>query len=1116
MKCVWIACQLGWLALGACLSDAAGADAEPKGAQPQAAFTIRADWFDRGNVRVSTSGESYADKYPCIWNAGKLPNQSEYDVEFPVTADYTFVALYTAHSSRPVDIYLDGQKVHQGFAGVTGSWQTSHAKWEAQCTMRVTAGRHTIKLLCPGPCMPHICAFRLESPVPFPEDWRLCRQLVQEKLEETAAESGEGYVCGYPREPPPVYDYHQPFERTPPPTPRAHRILEFLLVGKGKYQVEAEVVETGGQPDGSAANNELLQERDVGMGQTPWVARLSVKIDDQRTLADTLSLSPEHLEKMLRHVVELVDDFRTMLGVKPDFLESERGQAVRMLDELHRLLAQPDAQSKWEQFYQAYVAAYRLKNRVAIQNPLIDFDKLLLAKRLCYDTSHIYTTYYDGSHRYKPGSGLFVLSPVRPDGHVRNLTGELATDAIYRDPDLSFDARRVLFSYKPDLPTPCRIYEVGIDGEDLRRLTDSEYDDVDPCYLPDGRVMFVSTRCRRVTLCHNAFTVSVLYTMNRDGSEIRCISPNPVHDFKPSVMPNGQITFTRWEYVDKHLGNQQSLWAGNPDGTRITHIAGNHFGPLTWWEPFRVPNSRYYVCVLAPHMPLACGPVALVDPIHTYASPAIFENITPELPPPTHFSWLRKDVGYYTYAYPLSEKYFIVSYCYGPDDRDPTGYALYLLDRWNNRDLIYRDPELGCFEPLPVRSRPVPPLIVPRGPGRSHEQEPQQSTEQEGQTGTFYVADVYQGLPGIERGEVKYLRVIEEIPKPVSADCPGFAIQYPVISNRGHLAAKRLWGTVPVEPDGSAHFAAPADKALYFSALDESFMEIQRMRSFTMVRPGERFGCVGCHEPKHTAPVNLGAIALRRPPSQITPPPEAGVHAPDFYYDVQPVLDRHCAECHSGAEPKGDVDLSPDYTTLFNVAYETLTGKELVKYVCDYTVDSLPTRGPKYYGSHASKVVEAILTSHREEDRVRMPPEDFRRLVTWIDCNSPYYGTYTFTRPGTVGGRELFAAHKGALEEVYKRRCQSCHEGGPDGILCRIRLPEVEKTRALLAPLAEAAGGEESCQPVVFSDRSDPDFQKLVTILKQVESESKANPRADMLDCRPPLLDPECRYVYRP
>ena len=145
-----------------------------------------------------------------------------------------------------------------------------------------------------------------------------------------------------------------------------------------------------------------------------------------------------------------------------------------------------------------------------------------------------------------------------------------------------------------------------------------------------------------------------------------------------------------------------------------------------------------------------------------------------------------------------------------------------------------------------------------------------------------------------------------------------------------------------------------------------------------------------------------------------------------------------------------------------------------------------------------------------------MPPEDFRRLVTWIDCNCPYYGTYTFTRPGTIGGRELFAPHKAALEDVYKRRCQSCHEGGPDAILYRLRLPDVAKSRPLLAPLAAAVGGEASCQPAVFTDPSDPDFQKLVGIFNQLKAEADGNPRVDMLGRRPRLLDPECRYVYRP
>ncbi|MFW6162407.1 MAG: hypothetical protein ACODAJ_06525, partial [Planctomycetota bacterium] len=235
---------------------------------------------------------------------------------------------------------------------------------------------------------------------------------------------------------------------------------------------------------------------------------------------------------------------------------------------------------------------------------------------------------------------------------------------------------------------------------------------------------------------------------------------------------------------------------------------------------------------------------------------------------------------------------------------------------------------------------------------------------------------------------------------------------------------------------------------------------------------------------------------------------------PDFYHDVQPVLDRHCGECHAAPKPKGGVDLSPDYTNLFNVAYETLVRKGLTNYVNIYQVSTLVTRPPKYYGSHASKVVHALRTTHK--DRVKMPPEDWRRFVTWIDSNAPYYGTYAYARPGTRGGREIFARQRKALTAVHKRRCAGCHGGNPESTLFRIRLDDVAKTRALLAPLAKAAGGAQSCKKAVFADRNDADYRKLAALYAQVKAECDARPRADMRDRRPPATDPQCRYVYRP
>ena len=1106
--------RLAWcLGLTALLAAASAAPAADS-------FTIRADWFDRGNVDNRGVARGYSDKFPCIVNAGPVPNVAEYDIEFPVTADYTLRALYAAQTSRPVKILLDGKLLAEGIKEVTGSWSTSRAKWFEETTARIAKGKHTIRLQR-ADCIPHICALRFESPVAFPKGWVLDRRAFKKAKAAAVASKKDqpGFVGFYTLNPPDSYDYRQPHDNIPLPTPRAHRVLEYALIpGTHKVEARIEQVGSGAKADAGAKDptrNELLvQGPRVVEASSDWVAHLSVKLGAKRAERDTLSLSPAHLRKMVDHTLELILNFRDLPGVAADYLAKEGAQAAHMGDFVGALLKEKDSEAKWQRFYALYVEAYKLKNRVALSNPLIDFASVVLAKRLTYNTSHIYTIYYDGSGRWKAGSGMFSLSPVRPDGKLTCLTPTMKPDGIYRDTELSWDGEKVLFSFKPDPKSPYRIYEMNVDGSGLKALTNSKYDDVDPCYMADGRIAFISTRSERVTLCHNAFTVSNLYTMDADGKNVRCNSTNTIHDFTPSVLADGQLAVSQWRYVDKHVGNNQSLWRCNPDGTRMVHVAGAHFGPVTFWGARQVPGSQRIACVLGPHMPYAVGPVALVDPMWTHSSPQVYTNLTPEIPPPSHASWQRPQSGFYADVFPLSDDYFLVSYCYGPDNRDPMGYAIYLLDRWNNRDLVYRDAELSAFEPFPVAPRPEPTTISPSE--KPVVAAPRHADPASTDWGTFYVLDVYQGLDGIPAGEVKYIRVTEEIPKPVSSRTRGHRLQNPAISDSGHFALKRLWGTVPVEADGSAHFKAPANKAIYFSALDADFMEVQRMRTFFTAAPNERVGCVGCHERKTTSPRIVDALALRREPSDITPPADGGVHAPDFYYDVQPVLNKHCVQCHGGAAPKGGVDLSPDYTNLFNVAYETLVRRGLTSYANIYQISTLLTRPPKYYGSHASKVVQVVRTTHKAKKRVNVPPEDWRRFVTWIDSNAPYYGTYTYMRPNTAGGREIFARQKGAMGDVHKRRCATCHGGSPEPKLFRIRLDDLAQTRALLAPLAKAAGGAQSCKQIVFADKADPDYQKLAALYAQVKAECEQTPRVDMRDTRPPATDPKCRYVYRP
>jgi hypothetical protein len=276
----------GWLAwmLVLCWGAAGRSAAEPAGS-----FTLRADWFDRGNVRISTSGQDYADKYPCIWNAGQLPNQAEYDLDFPVAADYTLVALYTAAGSRPVDIYLDGKKLHQGFASVTGNWQTSHARWERQCTVHITQGKHTVNLLCPS-CMPHICALRFESPVPLPAGWKLARAVQR------------------PRPKP-----------AEPTVPQAHRLLASAILAGGA-ELRTEVVRSGDDAGlDPASRNELLQADAAGeASMAPWVARISIRLPGGATEGDVLALAPARIRKMLAHADWLIADYRVVEGTHAD------------------------------------------------------------------------------------------------------------------------------------------------------------------------------------------------------------------------------------------------------------------------------------------------------------------------------------------------------------------------------------------------------------------------------------------------------------------------------------------------------------------------------------------------------------------------------------------------------------------------------------------------------------------------------------------------------------------------------------------------------------------------------------------------------------------------------
>ncbi len=659
------------------------------------------------------------------------------------------------------------------------------------------------------------------------------------------------------------------------------------------------------------------------------------------------------------------------------------GFAAR-IERLKEEVARAEDAADWKALY---IKVRWVRRRLLMSHPLLDFDRLLINKRpppLFGVASHMCDQYL--GRWSEPGPGLCILESWRENPRCRQLLkGKLPTGCVLH-PDLSFDAKRVIFSFcdhtvpgleawrnRPDLvlttmnpfraaalrqaePAARRrvldsrvvqhiiraarrqffIYEMDLETGRVRQLTGTPDDpmtgsdgrqtalieDFDPCYLPGGGFVFVSTRCQAYGRCHaGRYAPSyVLYRADRDGKSIERISFGEVNEWEPSVLPDGRIVFCRWDYINRDNQPFEGLWACRPDGTNVVHFYGNYTrDPCMISEPRAIPGSHKVVATACGHHCYTAGSIIVIDPDNGQDGQSPIERVTPEVPLPEMEGWPQEN---YATPWPLSEQLFLVAYApdplgWGRPAPRPNGYGIYLIDTLGGRELIYRDPQNSSFSPIPLRPRPVPPVLA-------------STVRHDTDEGVFTVLDVYQTRPdiaaGIRRGSVRELRVIRIYPQPT----PG----RPFSSAVANEVVKGIVGTVPVEPDGSVAFRAPADVPLMFQLLDEHGMAVMTMRSQVWVRPGEVLGCIGCHEPRNTASgvVEVRPRRILRPQPPVGPKYEGGF---SFARTVQPVLDRYCIRCHGLEKTAGGVNLLGTPTTRhytgyemgFNVAYESLIAR---------------------------------------------------------------------------------------------------------------------------------------------------------------------------------------------
>jgi hypothetical protein len=591
----------------------------------------------------------------------------------------------------------------------------------------------------------------------------------------------------------------------------------------------------------------------------------------------------------------------------------------------------------------------------------------------------------------------------------RRLTsGQLPTGS-YEHLDVSFDGRRILFAFCPVAVRPrdreehrdhfYHLYEMSDEGTNLRQVTEGPYDDFSPRWLPCGQIVFISTRRGGYHRCgRGPCPVHTLALSAGNGSPPRVISFHETHEWDPALLDDGRIVYTRWDYVDRDAVHFQQLWTARPDGSDVRIFYGNNtLNPVGVWEARAVPGSRQIMATAAAHHAMTAGSIILVDPRRGHDGPRSITRLTPDALFPeseTPVGRWHNTAGVegpivepvesqrwpghsYRTAYPLSEEFFLAAYSYHPlvgeaEANAANLFGLYLVDRFGNKELLYRDLNISSLWPMPLRPRPMPPQASVAAKSAA------------GAEGTFFLQNVYASWPELPREPIRRLRIVEVLPKTTPH------IDAPAVGLPHAAPGKQVLGTVPVETDGSAWFRAPARIPLSFQPLDARGQAVQVMRSLTYLQPGETATCIGCHEPRQAAPAERPpAEALRRPPSTITPGPD-GSRPMSYPLLVQPVLDRKCVECHNRSRPEGNVVLSGEPEGHYTVSYNALAPRVAYAAWGDHGGLAAPSR-PGQFGARGSPLMKLLLNGHAA---VQLTAEEIERLATWMDANALFYGTF--------------------------------------------------------------------------------------------------------------------------
>jgi hydrazine synthase alpha subunit-like protein len=695
-------------------------------------------------------------------------------------------------------------------------------------------------------------------------------------------------------------------------------------------------------------------------------------------------------------------------------------------EERSSLLKEPDAtdSDRWLGLYTKTCE----KRRALRLKPLLEkWPHIVFTKHYNMGASHY--AYTEGlsdaqnERHFKPGASLCALEFDGVWGKVHTLLDD--PKGVIRDPDVSYDGQRILFSWKKsDREDDYHLYEMQADSGTIRQLTSGlGFADYEGVYLPEGDIVFNSSRCVQTVDCWWT-EVSNLYRCDKDGKYLRRLSFDQVHTNYPTVTHDGRVIYTRWDYNDRGQIYPQPLFQMNPDGTAQTEYYGNNsWFPTTILHARSLPNSPRVVAVLSGHHSHQRGKLAILDPAKGRQEASGAQLIAPvRETKAVHVDAYGQGGEQFQYPYPLDDTTYLVTYSpYGGNRSYAKPYTLCLVTADGRREVLAADPAISCNQPIPLAARPKPhvrPSLVDYGK----------------EAGTYYVQDVYvgPGLKGIPRGTVKELRVVAldyraaGVGNNRNGGPAGAAlVSTPIAIGDGCWDVKIVLGDAKVYDDGSAFFTVPARTPVYFQALDEKGYAVQTMRTWSTLQPGEQFSCVGCHESKHEAPVRSGATsaAMKAGPQTLTPfyGPARGF---SFVQEIQPILDRHCIQCHKDRSKKrtdaaakkqdesgekgnpfsllGDQTAEKTAGRLWSDSYLSLTkayddrgflkgrSDDVVNWI---NVQDVPPMLPPYHGGAARSRLMTML--EKGHGKIELSREEMEKIACWLDLLVPYCGDYT-------------------------------------------------------------------------------------------------------------------------